>query len=108
MFTLSTLLTATILVYAGYLFIQWLSVRKSLGKIPRTPVTGLEALVGAGGEVVEAFTRSDPTSPARGRVRIGSELWQAELAADGDRLATVGEEVRVVSATDMLLKVKCR
>ena len=48
----------------------------------RTPVTGVEALIGA---IAEAATALDP----RGQVRVAGELWQARsepCAAAGERV----------------------
>jgi membrane protein implicated in regulation of membrane protease activity len=106
MVTLSTLISAAALAYVGYVLIQWWDIRKSRREMSRGTAAGLSALVGTYAEVVEAFTHSGATMPARGRVRIGSELWEAEL--DNGRLAAAGEEVQVIGATGLLLKVKCR
>jgi len=106
--TLSAIISGLVLAALGYQLIQLWVLHQSANKMPRGPVTGLGALVGTDAEVVEAFKRGGPTAPALGRVRIGSELWRAELAATADRMAGVGEQVRVIGVRDMTLTVECR
>ena len=108
MITLSAIVSGLFLAAVGYQLIQWWVLRDSLRRIPKQPITGPTALVGADAEVVEGFKRSGPTAPALGRVRIGSELWQAELVTNLDRMAVVGDQVRVTGIAGMLVKVECR
>ena len=108
MITLSAIITGVILAALGYQLLESWHLHKSFKGLPRGAVTGLEALVGTDAEVVEAFERSGPVGTALGRVRIGSELWKAELLTDADRLAAVGDQVRIVGVTGMLLRVECR
>jgi membrane protein implicated in regulation of membrane protease activity len=106
--TLSAIVSALVLAAVGYQLIQWWDLRQSAKKIPRQPITGLSALVGADAEVVDGFKRSGPAAPALGRVRIGNELWQAELVTNLDRMAAVGDQVRVTGVAGMVVKVECR
>jgi membrane protein implicated in regulation of membrane protease activity len=106
--TLSAIIGAVVLAAVGYQLIQLWDIHRSSKDMPRRPITGPEALVGAAAEVVEAFARRGPTTPALGRVRIGSELWRAELPAESEHLASVGDEVRVVGVSGMVLKVEWR
>ena len=108
MFTISALITGLMLAALGYQVIQMWSMRKSLEQIPRRPITGRDALVGAEGEVIEPFYRNEPAAPPLGRVRIGAELWSAELVGDTARLAAAGDRVRVVDVNGLVLKVECR
>jgi membrane protein implicated in regulation of membrane protease activity len=103
----SAIITGLALAALGYQVIEiWVTHRAFKGT-PGGPVTGLEALVGSNAEVIEAFRRSGPDSPAFGRVRVGSESWQAELSTNTGRLAEVGDHVRIVGASGLLLKVVC-
>jgi membrane protein implicated in regulation of membrane protease activity len=103
--TLSAIVTGLVLAALGYQLLGLWHLHRSSKGMPRGPVTGLDALVGADAEVVEAFKRSGPAGPVLGRVRVGSELWQAELVANTGRPAAVGDRVHIVGAADMLLKV---
>ena len=59
---------------------------------------GTDALVGSVGTVREPLT-------PRGWVRVGSELWRAEIAGGGEPI-DVGATVRVVAVRDMTLHVE--
>jgi len=106
--TLSAIVSGLILAAVGYQLIQWWDLRQSAKKIPQQPITGVTALVGADAEVVEGFKRSGPAASALGRVRIGNELWQAELETNLDHMAAVGDQVRVTGVAGMVVKVQCR
>ena len=89
--TLSAILSALVLAAVGYQLIQWWELQQSLRKIPRQPVTGLTALVGADAEVVEAFKRGGPTAPAprchlQGRAQGPrcQRLWVPDVLPSGD------------------------
>jgi membrane-bound serine protease (ClpP class) len=58
--------------------------------------TGAEAMVGEGGEVIEAFVGG------AGRVRVRGEIWTARSAAALER----GEPVRVRSVDGLTLEVE--
>jgi membrane protein implicated in regulation of membrane protease activity len=95
------------LVASGYYVLEFWVLRDSSKRIPRTPITGLDALIGSEAEVVEAFTRRETGHPLFGQVRAGGELWKAELTADPARPAVVGDRVRIVGVAGLLLKVTC-
>ena len=106
---LSAFITTTaMLVAAGYYVIEFWVLHGSFKQVPRTAVSGLSALIGSEAEVVEAFTRREPGHPLLGQVRAGGELWRAELTENPNRLVEVGDQVRVVGAEGLLLKVACR
>jgi membrane protein implicated in regulation of membrane protease activity len=105
MITLSAIISGLLLAALGYQVLQIWVLRRSSRDAPSGPVTGLEALIGADAEVVEPFDPTGPKSQRLGRVRVGSELWNAELVAAASREAAVGDHLRVVGAAGMLLKV---
>jgi membrane protein implicated in regulation of membrane protease activity len=89
----------------GYQLLEIWVLHRSSRDAPSSPVTGFEALIGADAEVVQPFSSTGPQSRCLGRVRIGSESWNAELVAEAIRKTAVGDQVRVVGAAGMLLKV---
>jgi membrane protein implicated in regulation of membrane protease activity len=105
---LSAIISGVILAALGYQLLETWHLHRSFKGLPRGAVTGLEPLVGTDAEVVEAFKRNGPAGAALGRVRVGSELWKAELVTNADRLADTGDQVRIVGVTGMLLRVECR
>ena len=108
MVTLSAIITGVILAAVGYQLLQTSHLRRSTKGLSRGAVTGLEALVGTDAEVVEAFKPNGPAGVALGRVRVGNELWKAELVTNAGRSAYIGDQVRFVGVTGMLLRVECR
>jgi membrane protein implicated in regulation of membrane protease activity len=106
--TLSAIITGVILAAVGYQLLETGHLHRSSKGLPHGAVTGLEALVGTDAEVVEAFKPNGPAGVPLGRVRVGSELWKAELVTNAGRSADIGAQVRVVGVTGMLLRVECR
>jgi membrane protein implicated in regulation of membrane protease activity len=102
--TLSAIVTGLVLAALGYQLIEsWVLHRSTQGR--SDAITGLDALVGTDVEVVEAFRLSGPAGPGIGRVRVGSESWQAELVDSSGRLAAVGDRLHVVGTSGTSLKV---
>ncbi|MBI3800122.1 MAG: nodulation protein NfeD [Deltaproteobacteria bacterium] len=87
----SIILTAALSVSAFMLFIGTLAVRTWR----RKPVSGREGLIGESGEVRERLA-------PRGRVWLHGEHWTAE----SDEEIEVGQQVRVVSLSGLVLRVR--
>ncbi|MDP6373725.1 MAG: NfeD family protein [Vicinamibacterales bacterium] len=86
---------------AGALLVAWIAKDVALYPFVRRAYepssTPFDRLAGTKGTVVEAFER-------RGLVRVGQELWKAEVPEDHDPLGA-GEVVIVKSARRMTLVV---
>lgn len=75
--------------------------------LPRKSVsTGAEGVIGACGEVIQPFC--DIEGHLRSRVRIGSEIWNAELDADVQITPGPGETVEVTVVDGLCLTVRPR
>ena len=73
-------------------------------------VTGVEPLVGSDlvgsdAEVIETFRREGPNRSAFGRVRVHGESWQAELSTSTGDVPEIGEQVRIVGRSGLVLRV---
>ena len=64
--------------------------------------TGAEQMVGAEGEVTEAFEASAPEQPGRGMVLVHGELWRAVAREKIPK----GAQVRVVKMDGLTLQVE--
>jgi len=106
--TLGTIVTGVFLAALGYQVLETWVLHRSSKSRPPGPVAGIDALVGTDVEVVEAFRRSGTESPPLGRVRVGTETWQAELAGNSPRLAAAGDHVQVVGVSGSVLRFICR
>lgn len=103
---LSAIVFFLLLTALGYSLMQlWVLHRSSRGMV-RRPATGADAFVGSDVEVIESFHPRESGSSALGRVRSGNETWRAELLDGAGRLPAVGDQVRVVGAAGMTLRVK--
>ena len=106
--TLGAIVTGIVLAALGYQVLEVWVLHRSSRSRPPGPVAGIDALVGTDAEVVEAFRRSGTAGPPLGRVRVGTETWQAELAGNSPRLAAAGDHVQVVGVSGLVLRVTCR
>ncbi len=61
-----------------------------------------KGLVGSVGKIIEAPQEAGATL----RVRIGMEIWSAQLRSSDDATVTVGSEVKVIAADGMVLDVE--
>ena len=104
----ATLVSGLLLAVLLYQALEFWGTYRDGKRAPQGPATGLEALVGSDAEVIEQFERRGPENAAIGRVKIGSESWQAELTDGAGRLASVGDHVSVVGIAGSILKVTWR
>ena len=84
------------LVYLG-LFRSWLRSKLTVQHRP----TNVDAVVGKIGVVTKRIAPSEP-----GMVKLGSELWRAELAATDGTARDTGVMVKVESVEGVTLKVR--
>jgi membrane protein implicated in regulation of membrane protease activity len=105
--TLSVIVAGVVLAALGYQLMEMWVLHRSCKEMPPGPVAGVEALVGSEAEVIESFRRSAQDGALAGRVKVRGESWKAELPAETPRLATIGEHVRIVSVSGLVLKVVC-
>jgi membrane protein implicated in regulation of membrane protease activity len=84
------------LVYLG-LFRSWLRLKLTVQHRP----TNVDAVVGKIGVVTKRIAPSEP-----GMVKLGSELWRAELAGTDGTARDTGAMVKVESVEGVTLKVR--
>jgi membrane protein implicated in regulation of membrane protease activity len=84
------------LVYLA-VFRSWLRVRLNVKEHP----TNVDAVVGKTGVVTKRIAALEP-----GMVKLGSEVWRAELASTQDAALEAGATVRVESVEGVTLKVR--
>ncbi|MBS0380314.1 MAG: NfeD family protein [Proteobacteria bacterium] len=106
--TFGSIITAIVLVALLYQVLEGWAVHRSLKRVSEKPLHGEDSLLGVHAEVVEPFKAGPPGLPASGRVRLGGELWEAQLAILGTSLPSVGDTVRVTGTEGLLLWVECR
>jgi len=63
--------------------------------------TNVDALVGKTGVVTQKIAPAEP-----GLVKVGSEVWRAELAQVGDGAREVGASVRIEAVEGVTIKVR--
>lgn len=88
----SVIVPTVIVTVLFFVFAITMGIKAQRNKI----TTGSEGMVGEEGEVITAL---DP----QGRIKVGSEFWNAET--DGDAIAE-GEKIEVVGGSRLRLKVK--
>ena len=84
------------LVYLA-IFRRWLRARLTVKDQP----TNVDALVGKSGVVTKKIAAAEA-----GLVKVGSEIWRAELAQSGDGTRDVGATVRIEAVEGVTIKVK--
>lgn len=92
------------LLAAGALALLYLAVFRSWLKTKLTvkdQASNVDAVVGKTGVVTKRIAVRKP-----GMVKVGSEIWRAELAGGDDAARDAGAVVVVVSAEGVTLKVK--
>lgn len=87
---------ALALVYLA-VFRSWLRARLTV----KTVASNVDAVVGKSGVVTK---RIDPNEP--GMVKVGSEIWRAELAGAEEATRDIGATVKVESVEGVTLKVR--
>lgn len=92
------LLSASILAFAylGF-FRRWLRARLNV----REHASNIDAVVGKTGVVVKRVAPREP-----GQVKVGDELWRAELAQSDTAARNPGDTVTVEAAEGVTLKVR--
>ena len=83
-------------VYLG-LFRSWLRAKLTVKDQP----TNVDALVGKTGVVTKKIADAEA-----GLVKVGSEVWRAELAQAGDTARDVGATVKVEAVEGVTIKVR--
>jgi membrane protein implicated in regulation of membrane protease activity len=84
------------LVYLA-VFRSWLKARLNV----KEHATNVDAVVGKTGVVTKRIAAQEP-----GMVKLGSEVWRAELAGPGDAALEAGVTVQVESVEGVTLKVR--
>ena len=79
------------------LFRSWLRARLTVKDQP----TNVDALVGKTGVVTQKIAAAEA-----GLVKVGSEVWRAELAQAGDTARDVGATVKVEAVEGVTIKVR--
>jgi len=79
------------------IFRRWLRARLTLRDQP----TNVDALLGKTGVVTKKIMASEP-----GLVKVGSEIWRAELAKADDTAREVGASVNVEAVEGVTIKVR--
>jgi membrane protein implicated in regulation of membrane protease activity len=79
------------------IFRSWLRARLTV----QTKSTNIDAVVGKTGVVTKRIAVRDP-----GMVKVGSEIWRAELAGADDPAKDAGATVKVESVEGVTLKVR--
>lgn len=92
------------LLSAGVLALIYLAVFRSWLKAKltvKTVASNVDAVVGKTAVVTERIAPNVP-----GMVKVGSEIWRAELAGVGDAAKDAGTTVKVESVEGVTLKVR--
>jgi membrane protein implicated in regulation of membrane protease activity len=84
------------LVYLA-IFRSWLKSKLTVKNI----ASNVDAVVGKTGVVTKRIAPSEP-----GMVKVGAEVWRAELAGAGDAARDLGAQVTVQSVEGVTLKVR--
>ena len=84
------------LIYLA-IFRSWLKAKLTVQNRP----TNVDAVVGKTGVVTKRIAARDP-----GMVKVGSEIWRAELAGAEDAAKDAGATVRVESVEGVTLRVR--
>ncbi|HEY2460903.1 MAG TPA: NfeD family protein [Candidatus Acidoferrum sp.] len=84
------------LIYLA-LFRRWLRIKLTVKNQP----SNVDALMGKSGVVTKRIAASEP-----GMVKVGTEVWRAELADSGDAAKNAGETVTVQAVDGVTIKVR--
>ena len=79
------------------IFRRWLRFKLTVKDQP----TNVDALVGKAGIVTKKIAAAEA-----GLVKVGSEIWRAELAQDDDASRDVGDAVRIEAVEGVTIKVR--
>jgi membrane protein implicated in regulation of membrane protease activity len=84
------------LVYLA-IFRSWLKAKLTVKNHP----SNIDAIVGRTGVVTKRIALHEP-----GMVKVGDEVWRAELANAGEAARDLGAEVKVESVEGVTLRVR--